>query len=203
MMGDDRGVSSPPSTKPEAPAPARRGMSGSAKSIITSMLVLLAGCLVLVALVPRVSSVRPTTANVASIARAVSLGQKWDVAVADKLPDGWTATNVTLIPGKPDTWQAGYTSPDTKYAAVLQTAGTSQAWTQQQISTSRQVGTVSIGGVTWTRWERTDGNQRSLVRPSELAGLSTVVIGTVSFNELDRFAAALQPLSTSSLGKKS
>lgn len=178
-------------------------MSGTAKSIITSMLVLVAGCLVLFALTPRVDSVRPTTANVAAIARDVSKTQKWDVAVADGLPKGWTATNVTLIPGKPNTWQAGYTSPDVKYAAVVQTAGTSEAWTKRQIGDAKQVGTASIGGQTWTRWERGDGDQRSLVRPAPLGGLRTVVIGTVPFEELERFAATLRPLSTSSFSKKS
>lgn len=200
-MRDHRHVTSQPSATSEAPAPApaRRGMSGTAKSIITSMVVLVAGCLVLFALTPRVDNVRPTTANVASIARDVSNTQKWDVAVADQLPQGWTATNVTLISGKPNTWQAGYTSPDNKYAAVVQTAGTSEAWTEQQIGASKQVGTSSIAGQTWTRWERSDGEQRSLVRPGPLGGLSTVVIGTAPFAELDAFAAALRPLSTSSL----
>lgn len=165
------------------------------------MLVLIAGCLVLFALTPRVDSVRPATANVAAIARDVSTSQKWDVAVADGLPTGWTATNVTLIPGKPNTWQAGYTSPDVKYAAVVQTSGRNEAWTRRQIGAAQKAGTASIGGQTWTRWERSDGDQHSLVRPGQLGGLSTVVIGTVPFDELERFAATLRPLSASSFSK--
>lgn len=175
-------------------------MSGTAKNMVISMLVLLVGCLVLIALVPRVSSVQQPVANVAAVAREVGADQKWDVAVADGLPKGWTPTNVTLMTDNPpDTWQAGYTTPGTHYAAVVQTSGGDAAWVSRQTGAAKRVGTVSLGGAMWTRYERNDGEQRSLVRSGPLAGLSTAVIGTAPWSQLNRFAAALRPLSHSTL----
>ena len=175
-------------------------MSGSAKSMVISMLVLLAGCLVLVALVPRVSSVQQPVANVAAVAREVGDAQKWDVAVADGLPQGWTPTNVTLMTdAPPDTWQAGYTTPGTHYAAVVQTSGGDGAWVSRQTGVATRLGTVSLGGATWVRYLRKDGEQRALVRSVPLGGLTTAVIGTAPWSQINQFAAALKPLSQSTL----
>lgn len=175
-------------------------MSGTVKSMVISMVVLLAGCLVLYALVPRVQAVRSATVNVSSVARSVSAQQKWDVAVADGLPDGWTATNVTLRTDlSPHTWQAGYTGPDDSYAAVLQTRGGDARWVAQRTGRATRLDTISIGGVSWTRYERVDGNQRTLVRSAPLAGLATVVVGTGQWTQVEQFARTLKAFSNSSL----
>ncbi|MBO1756369.1 DUF4245 domain-containing protein [Allobranchiibius sp. CTAmp26] len=195
-------MSTPPSAQAQAgaPAPARRGMSGTAKNMVISMIVLVAGCLVLIALVPRVGSVQQPVANVAAIAREVGDEQKWDVAVADGLPTGWTATNVTLMTDNPpDTWQAGYTTPGTHYAAVVQTSAGDAAWVTRQTGAAKRVGTISLGGATWIRYERNDGEQQALVRTVPLGGLTTAVIGTAPWSQLNQFAAALRPLSHSTL----
>ncbi|NYJ75645.1 DUF4245 family protein [Allobranchiibius huperziae] len=195
-------MSTPPSAQAQAgaPAPARRGMSGTAKNMVISMIVLIAGCLVLIALVPRVGSVQQPVANVAAIAREVGADQKWDVAVADGLPKGWTATNVTLMTDDPpDTWQAGYTTPGTHYAAVVQTSSDDPSWVTRQTGAAKKVGTVSLGGATWTRYDRNDGEQRALVRSTPLGGLHTAVIGTAPWSQLTLFAKALRPLSHSTL----
>lgn len=170
-------------------------MSGTAKSMVISMVILLGGCLVLFALVPRVKSVQPASANAVSVARSVGAQQKWNVALAQALPEGWTATNVTLISGStPQTWQAGYTAPDDQYAAVKQTRAGDNSWVAQQTGPSISVGTVSIEGVDWTKYKRSDGGALSLVRSVPLAGLTTVVVGTGSWPQVELFARALRPL---------
>lgn len=159
------------------------------------MVVLLGGCLVLYALVPRVKSVQPATANAVSIARSVGAAQKWNVALAPALPKGWTATNVTLITGSlPRTWQAGYTAPGDHYAAIKQTRAGNKNWVARQIGPSASVGSVSIGGVAWTKFKRSDGGALSLVRSAPLAGLTTVVVGTGDWPQVEFFARAVRPL---------
>lgn len=170
-------------------------MSGTAKSMVISMVVLLGGCLALVALVPRVKSVQPASANAVSIARSVGAQQKWNVALAQQLPKGWTATNVTLISGSvPRTWQAGYTAPGDHYAAVKQTQDGDKSWVARQTGPSATVGTVSIEGVSWTKYRRSDGGALSLVRSAPLAGLTTVVVGTGAWPQVELFARAVRPL---------
>lgn len=170
-------------------------MSGTAKSMVISMVVLLGGCLVLYALVPRVKSVQPASANAVSIARSGGAQQKWNVALAQSLPKGWTATNVTLIAGSlPRTWQAGYTAPDDRYATIKQTRNGDKRWVAQQTGPSTKVGTVSIGGVDWTKYKRSDGGALSLVRSAPLSGLTTVVVGTGAWPQVELFARAVRPL---------
>lgn len=196
-MGDHWGVSTTPTAPAQAAAqpPARRGMSGTAKSMVISMVVLLGGCLMLFALVPRVNSVQPASANAVSIARSVGAQQKWNVALAPALPKDWTATNVTLIPGSlPRTWQAGYTAPGDHYAAVKQTRNGDKGWVAQQTGRSTTVGTALIGGVNWTKYKRSDGGALSLVRSTPLAGLTTVVVGTGDWAQVELFARAVRPL---------
>lgn len=205
-MGDHGGVSTPTSAPVQAvnPPPARRGMGGTAKSMVISMIVLLGGCLVLVALVPRVKSVQQATANATAIAREVGSAQKWNVAVANGLPKGWTATNVNLIPGSsPQTWLAGYAAPGDHYAAIKQTRGGDRRWVAQQTGASAQVGTVTIDGTVWAKFRRNDGGARSLVRSAPLGGLSTVVIGTGPWAQVQLFARAVQPLKGSPAGATS
>lgn len=170
-------------------------MSGTAKSMVISMVVLLGGCLALYALVPRVESVQPPTANAVSIARSVGAQQKWNVALPQTLPQGWTATNVTLIgTTAPRTWQAGYTAPDDHYAAVKQTRDGDKRWVAQQTGPSTSDGSVLINGANWTKYKRSDGGALSLVRSAPLDGLTTVVVGTGDWPQVELFARAVRPL---------
>lgn len=186
---------------PSAAPPARRGMPGGIKSMLISTVVVVAACLVWWAFVPRVNRVSQPVEDVAGIAREIGLQQHWDPAVADGLPAGWQAVNVTLLDqsGQPATWQAGYDGPNNGYAAVLQTNDGGASWVNAQTGGGSTQGTVTIGGVAWTKVQRSDGDQRSLVRSSELSGLSTVVTGTGSWAQIEQFAAAVKPLSKSSL----
>ena len=156
------------------------------------------------AFVPRSDqNTQQPVADVAGIAREVGISQHWDPAVADGLPKGWQAVNVTLVTAsQPHTWQAGYDAPGGKYARVLQTKDGSSAWVHDQTSATSSNGSVVVNGVRWTKMERPTGGERSLVRAEPLAGLATVVTGTGDWNQLQEFAASLKPLSKSTLATK-
>lgn len=201
-MTETGSTTATPPSAPQGGQP-RRGM-GSVRNMVISAVVVSLGCIAWWAFVPRSDKVTPPTVDVAGIAREIGLSQKWDPAVADGLPSGWSPVNVRLVSlsSQPKTWQAGYDAPNDGYAAVVQTkvSGDNRtSWIKAQTGSGSAKGNVTIGGVTWAKVERSDGNQRSLVRQSALSGLATVVIGTGSWSQVQQFASALKPLSKSQL----
>lgn len=186
----------------EQPAPRRRGL-GSARSMIISMVLVMLAVLIWWAWVPRASNTAQPTADVAGIAREVGLSKHWDPAVAVGLPKGWQPVNVRLVSAdkQPDTWQAGYDAPGDSYARVVQTKDGATSWVQAQTSESTSAGSVSVNGVRWSKLQRSDGGERSLVRSEDLGGLTTIVTGTGNWDELQEFAKSLKPLSRSQLSK--
>lgn len=171
--------------------------------MIISMVLVMLAVLVWWAWVPRASNTTQPTADVAGIAREVGLSKHWDPAVAVGLPKGWQAVNVRLVSvdKQPDTWQAGYDAPGGSYARVVQTENGAATWVQEQTGESTPAGSVTVHGVRWSKLQRSDGGERSLVRSKDLAGLTTIVTGTGGWDQLQAFATSLKPLSTSQLAK--
>nr|WP_281358872.1 DUF4245 domain-containing protein [Flexivirga aerilata] len=174
---------------------------GSAKNMVISAVVVALACLAWWAFVPRQEKVTRPVADVGGIAREIGIQQHWDPAVADGLPAGWSPVNVRLRTqsGVPPTWQAGYDAPGDGYAAVLQTKDGNAGWVKAQTGSGADKGTVAIAGGQWTKIERSDGEQRSLVRAAPLGGLTTVVTGTGDWTQLQGFAATVKPFSASAL----
>ncbi len=172
-------------------------MRGSAKSMVISMVVVVAAVIGWLAMVPRVSSVSQPVVDVDGIAREVSHSQHWDIAVAQGLPQSWKPTNVRLIGEKhlPKTWQAGYTGPDSAYVAVRQTENGGAGWVRHQVGSGHRAGSATVGGVTWTKYQQPSNDQLSLVRTQKLNGLSTVVTGKADWSQLEMLAKALTPYS--------
>lgn len=171
--------------------------------MIISMVLVMLAVLIWWAWVPRASNTAQPTADVVGIAREIGLSKHWDPAVAVGLPKGWQAVNVRLVTVDklPDTWQAGYDAPGGSYARVVQTENGAATWVQAQTGESKSAGSVTVHGVRWSKLQRSDGGERSLVRSTDLSGLSTIVTGTGDWNQLQAFAKALKPLSKSQLAK--
>lgn len=189
---------------PASQPPARRRGLGSVRSMIISMVIVVLAVLGWWAFVPRADQPTQPVVDIAGIAREVGISEHWDPAVADGLPTGWQPVNVRLVTAArlPDTWQAGYDVPGGKYIRVLQTKDGGSDWVQTQTSGGAPQGSVTIDGVRWSKVERADGGERSLVRSAPLGGLTTIVDGTGDWSQLTRFATALKPLSRSSLATK-
>lgn len=195
-IGDHGGVPATlaQQTQPSPQTPARRrGMSGSARSMIISMLVVLAGCAVWIAMVPRVSTTAQPVQNVPAIAREVGIQQRWDVAVPAGLGEQWVPVNVRLIrlENQPPTWHVGYRAPSEDFLSMEQTQRGDAAWVAKQTNNGTPQGQVSLDGATWQRF--TAGDRRSLVRTEPLSGLRTVVLGEADWPELEAFAKSLEP----------
>jgi len=201
-FGDDGSVSttSVPDTAP-APAgqpPARRGL-GNLRSMVISMVVIMAAGLAWVAMVPRVREINQPAVDVTSVARQVRHETSWLIS-QPQLPAGWKATNVRFVAAGDGlrTWHAGYLSPDGNYVSIDQTQQATDAWVSAQTSHGRAEGTLSAAGATWQRLSSGETVQRSLVsRGSGSNELSTVLSGTAPYAQLAQFAEALKPVPAS------
>lgn len=174
-------------------------MSGSAKSMIISMVLVMLAALAWVSIVPRVQKVDRPGVDVANIARETSISTKWTLVYPQPAPKGWIPANVRLInfEKQPPTWQAGYDLPDSKYIAVQQTDKPSQTWIDHQTNYGKPQGTVEVAGVKWTKLYREGYKQQALVRSEPLNGLATIVTGRADWSQLEQFAALLKPAKTS------
>ena len=171
-------------------------MQGNAKSMVLSMIACIAGCLVILALIPRQGATKLPTVQASQIAREVSSTKHWDVAVADGLGSPWRAVNVAIVPGDKDhaeRWRAGYQGDGEDYVSIQQRKDGGAAWIKD-VASGSDAGSVDLGGVSWRKVEMQSG-QKGLVRSQPLGGLDTVVTGKGSWAQLQQISTAAKPYS--------
>ena len=119
------------------------------------------------------------------------------IEVPTGLDPGWRPTSARFTPGpQPGTgqWFVGYVTPDDKYVALAASDYDAKQFVDDQTVSGNPDGEQEINGVTWKRYFAPgNGNvqdQRSLVR--EQSGVTTVVTGTVSYDELAAFIGTLR-----------
>lgn len=107
------------------------------------------------------------------------------------LPDRWRATSADYDSRNPTrvTWHIGFINPNEQYAAVEQVNGPAAPFVQDKGKKGKPVGVHDVAGVPWKSY---DGPKyRSLVH--EQGGVTTMVTGTATFEDLAQLAAALRP----------
>lgn len=107
------------------------------------------------------------------------------------LPDRWRPTSADYDSSDPKqtTWHIGFINPNEQYAAVEQGNGPSAAFIVDKGKGGKPVGVHNVAGVQWKSY---DGPKyRSLVL--EQGGVTTMVTGTATFEDLAQLAAALRP----------
>jgi hypothetical protein len=93
------------------------------------------------------------------------------------------------------TWHAGYQAPTGNYVALEQTKDATSGWVEAQTNRARRTGELQAAGRTWATYERTPKVQRSLLAQGASAdGLTTLITGTGTFEELAAFAETLEPV---------
>jgi hypothetical protein len=110
------------------------------------------------------------------------------------LPAGWRAvsTRITGSPANaPVAWHLGYVTARGAYAALEESDEDPAAFVPRMANRDRPVGTQQVAGAAWDRYFRPDKKQYSLAR--RLPGVTLVVTGTASYDELATLAAALHP----------
>ena len=121
----------------------RRGL-GNLRSMVISMVVIMAAVLAWVAMVPRVREISQPAVDVTSVARQVRQETGWAIS-QPRLPAGWKATNVRFDSAADGvrTWHAGYLSPDGHYVSIDQTGvtGATDNWISARTSNGQAEGT--------------------------------------------------------------
>lgn len=170
---------------------------GSVQNLVLSLLAVLGMVLVLVLVVPRVSSVSGPPVDVHATAVDVKARTGWPIVEAVGLPEGWTTTSARFVRTTDgySTWHAGYQTPSGTYVAVEQTMDPSSKWVEAQTNRAPSVGTLEAGGRTWAKYVRDTKVQNSLVDDPQAAGeLTTLVTGTASFENMVQFVEHLEPV---------
>lgn len=179
------------------PSPRSSYASGSVANMVRSLLVVGALVAALIVIVPRVNTVSQPPVNVAAAAVEIAKESGWSIAQPVGLPEGWKATSVRFVRSTDglQTWHAGYQSASGNYVALEQTRDATQAWIEAQTNRARRTGELEAAGTTWTTFERSPKIQRSLVSTTETPdGLTTLITGTGTFEELAAFAETLEPV---------
>jgi hypothetical protein len=113
------------------------------------------------------------------------------------LPAGWVATSSRITGTRTDgpvAWHLGCRTARGGYAAVEESDENSAAFVPRMANRDRPEGMRQVAGATWERYYRPDKRQYSLAR--RLPGVTLVVTGTASYDELAALAAALRPQPT-------
>lgn len=177
-------------------APRSRYANGSVANMVRSLVVIGGITLLVVFAVARVSSVSQPPVDVRGSALGVAREATFPIERPVGLPEGWTATSVRYVRSTDDlrTWHVGYRTPDGAYVAVEQTRGATGAWLAAETGRAPRVGTSTVGGRTWEKYDRESKTQRSLVHEprQRTQGVTTVVTGTGTFPQLELLARHLE-----------
>jgi hypothetical protein len=171
--------------------------SGSVANMVRSMLVIAGLVALLIAIVPRVNNVSQPPVDVETAAVEHAKASGWTLSRPVDLPDGWKATSVRYVRSTDGlmTWHAGYQAPTGNYVALEQTKDATSGWVEAQTNRARRTGELQAAGRTWATYERTPKVQRSLLAQGASAdGLTTLITGTGTFEELAAFAETLEPV---------
>lgn len=165
------------------------------RDLVISMFVvgLFVAFLYLIVLRPTPDPVREV--DVGSAADVAAASEIFTVVVPVGLPEGWRATSARLTPGPDEgsgTWFNGYVDPNGEFVAVVQQDFDLEAFLADQTDDGTLDGSELIAGETWQRYYSTTSSERSLVLTTP--DVTTVVTGTVPYEELAEFAAKLRPV---------
>ena len=170
---------------------------GSAKNLVLSLIAVVGMVLVLVMLVPRVSSVSGPPVDVHATAVSVQADTGWPIVEPVGLPDGWSPTSVRYVRTTGDfmTWHVGYQTPSGTFVAVEQTMEPTREWIAAQTNRAPSEGTMDVAGRTWEKYVRDSKVQNSLLHVPEGEGeLTTLITGTASFEDMAFFVEHLEPV---------
>ncbi|MFT4029733.1 MAG: DUF4245 domain-containing protein [Protaetiibacter sp.] len=104
--------------------------------------------------------------------------------VTPVLPDGWWA-NAAAVDRTADVaaWRIGLLTPDDQYLALVQTTEANPSWLDGQLRGAPAGGTLTIGGVDWTVYDRREASDPGNVAyalVTETATSTIVLAGTAS-----------------------
>ncbi|MDL4772250.1 MULTISPECIES: DUF4245 domain-containing protein [Thermomonosporaceae] len=190
------GAAGRPSPIPVSPAVHKRLTSG-----LGGFSLAIGACLALVAVIylitPRSDNEVLPTVDYSSQQWALRNDAPYTSYAPEGLPVGWRPTSSRLHGldggGKaPVAWHLGFVTPTDEYAALEQSNEKASEYVPRMTNNKNSLGTQQIGGVSWAKYYRKDKKANSLARTLP-DGVSLVVTGTASYDELAVLVAALKP----------
>jgi hypothetical protein len=188
-------------TQPTTPAPDAEPATSEAPEALAAtpggpsrvlVLSLLAVLLILIAIIPlrHDGAVAPVDYR-DELARARA-DAPYHVLAPDRLPAGWLVTRAAYDPdvSGATTWHLGLITPGGRYAGVAQSNGPWRLFEMRQSNRGLPHGEISVDGKLWRRQYRKERDIRTLVRMS--GGVTTVVSGTASYDELELLLRSLR-----------
>lgn len=181
----------------QPPRPEKPRVRQTVRDMVLTLLVVGGMVLFLYVMVlrPKPEPVRQVDVNAATVTAVQA--DALPIEVPTGLDSGWRATSARFTPG-PEAgtgqWFLGYVTPDDRYVALAASDYDAKKFIDDQTVSGTPDGEQDVDGVTWKRYFAPgNGNvqdQRSLVRQQD--GVTTVVTGTVSYDELATFIATLR-----------
>ncbi|WP_433477188.1 DUF4245 domain-containing protein [Spirillospora sp. CA-142024] len=169
------------------------GLGGFAMAMGACLLLVLA----IYVITPRSNKEVLPTVDYGSQLWAMRNDAPFTVYAPEGLPARWrpTSSRVNGLDSggdEPVSWHLGFVTPSDEYAALEQSNEKAPEYVPRMTNSSKPVGTQQVNGVTWTKYYRKDKKANSLARTLP-DGLSLVVTGTASYQELAVLAGSLQP----------
>lgn len=186
-------------TMSQSPAPAPRPASSrgnpSAGDIVRSVVVLA----VVILLVVWVAGwfrgdpvAEPEPVDYVAAAEGAAETATYGVLVPPELPDGWRATRATWDPTGQQ-WRLGLLTGDDAYVGVEQSAtATEEDLLETYAPEATSAGEVEVAGASWRVFTEAAADRTTLSRSAD--GVSVLVTGSVSPDDVEEFAAGLQPV---------
>ncbi|MGY1824530.1 DUF4245 domain-containing protein [Geodermatophilus sp. SYSU D00079] len=191
-------TSQPPAEAPPTPSPAiERANRLSAANMIRSLLPLVVICLLIVAWAgfrqPDVDPVRevdPSSTLQLAAARA-----DYPLVAPAGLPDGYRVTSARTdaggaAAGDPVTLELGFVTPSEEFAGFVLSDDARADAVTDVLAGAEEEGAVDVDGRSWTR-STTARGETALWR--EDAGVTVLVTGSATDDELSEVAGAVQP----------
>jgi hypothetical protein len=142
-----------------------------------------------------VIEVDPTTSE-----RTAAENASYEVLVPTGLTDDYRPTSARVTPsvaqeGEPVTLEIGYLTPSEEYAGYVISDDAGADPLRRVLDDAVEEGAASIGGRTWTRSTVAgpDGDETALSLTQD--GVTVLVAGSATDDELEAIAASLQPYS--------
>ncbi|WP_242614379.1 DUF4245 domain-containing protein [Actinomadura roseirufa] len=201
------GDAAPSASAPSAPAPSAPAtieVSPAVHKRLTTGLggftMAMGACLLLVLAVfvitPRHAKEVLPTVDYQSHLWALRNDAPFTVYAPEGLPARWRPTSSRLHglgeARKPVAWHLGFVTPSDEYAALEQSNEKASEYVPRMTNNRKTLGTQQVAGFTWTKYYRKDKKANSLARTLP-DGVSLVVTGTASYEELAVLAASLRP----------
>jgi hypothetical protein len=174
---------------------AARRANQTAFNLVLALLASLGIVALLVIVVVRPEQ-EPLTVDFAEAGAAAQASIDEPLAVPD-LSDDWAANRAELVTAPADgvaRWEIGFLTPAGEYIGLVQGIDANSSWLADQVRSARPVGSETVGGLTWDRYDR-----REVENPGNLeyalvttVGASTIVLGgTAADAEFSFLAAAV------------